>query len=1061
MMNPIRYMAHNHVAANILMLVIMAGGLVALRSVKVEVFPETTLDMVQVQVLYPGAAPEEVEEGIVRPVEEAVHGLDGVKRVTATAAEGMGSVMVEVLESADVDQVLQDVKSAVDRIITFPQEAERPVVQKLITRRQVLSVVVYGDMDPRTLRQRAEAVRDQVLALPEVTQAELSGVPPWEISIEVKEEALRRYGLTLPRVAAAVRAASMDLPGGSIKARGGEILLRTRGKRYYAREYRDLVVLARPNGTRVRLGDLATVRDKLAETDEKALFDGKPAAMVQVYRVGDQTPLDISRAVKAYVARQRATLPPVVKMAVWDDRSETLRDRMDLLLRNAAQGLLLVVVVLGLFLHVRLAFWVTLGIPLSFLGAVACSPWLGVSINMISLFAFILVLGIVVDDAIVVGENVFHYRARGLPLVEASVKGATEVGSPVIFSVLTTVAAFAPLLFISGMMGKFMRNIPIIVIAVLLVSLTESLLVLPAHLARSKPAPEGSGHGPLGRLSALADQLLEWTVRGPYRRTLRLAVAYRYASLALALALLLLTGGIFAGKHLKFIFMPEVEGDVVRGKITMPFGTPVEETERHLKRMIAAARQVVARHDATMPKGESIMRNMYASLGATIPKGGPKGGTSTRGAHLGEMAVYLRPSDQRNVESEVFAREWREAFGEVPGAEAVQFDATIMKFGDAVDIQLGHESFQVLEAAAARVKAALARYPGVFDIRDSHEQGKRELKLRLRPGARALGVSEQELATQVRGAFYGAEALRLQRGRNEVKVMVRYPRSERRSLADIREMRIRPKSTTGGSGAAGEVPLEMAASITEGRGYSVIHRADRKRVLHVTASVNYKVANPDEILAELRKGVLPQLVADYPGLSYDLEGQQRERRESMASLKLGFLMALVLIYALLAIPFRSYVQPILIMSAIPFGLVGAVLGHLVMGYNMSLMSIMGIVAMTGVVVNDSLVMIDFINRNRRGGMALRVAVMEAGARRFRPIMLTTVTTVFALLPILTETSVQARFLVPMAISLAFGVGFSTLITLVLVPVLYMILEDARGAAAWVLGGRHDPDAMAE
>ena len=1045
-MSPIRWMAKNHVAANLLMVMLVLGGLLAGRSIKVEVFPDIELDMVNISVAYPGAGPAEIEEGIVQPIEEAVQGLEGVKRITAAANEGVGAVSVEVLEGQDVDLVLQDIKAAVDRIVTFPREVERPVVQKLIRRRAVLNVVVYGDMDNWTLRQQAEDFRDRLLALPEVTQVELSGVPPYELSLEVKEQTLRYHGLTLDQVAAAVRAASLDLPAGSVKTRGGEILLRTKERRYFAREYRDVVVVSKPDGTMVKLGDIANIRDTFQETDERAHFQGKPAAMIEVFRVGDQTPTQVANAVKKLVQERGEDLPPAVRMAIWFDRSEILQSRLNLLMRNAALGLVLVIVVLGLFLQVRLAFWVTLGIPISVLGALIVMPWCDVSVNMISLFAFILVLGIVVDDAIVVGENTFTHRFSGKPMEQAAPDGAVEVGRPVVFSVLTTVAAFSPLLFISGMMGKFMGSVPIIVISVLMVSLVESLFVLPAHLSRARAKLPNEPAGRLGRLHRRFGALVERFIAGTYTRQLKRAVRYRYVTLALAVTLLMLAIGVFKAGLVKSMFMPELEGDVVHARITMPFGTPPDQTARHLERIQAAAQVLVREYDAKMPRGQSIARNVFTLLGGHV---GRHGGAHVGGAHQGEVAVFLQETDKRNVESDVFAQKLRQRVGEVPGAESVSFSARMMEMGEAIDVQLAHQDFNVLEAASERVKLALKDYRGLSDIADSYEEGKRELKLTLKPEARALGITQQMLASQVRHAFYGAEALRILRGRSELKVMVRYPEGERRSLASVHELRVRTP-------AGGEIPFDQAAHVEDGRGYSFINRTDRKRVINVTAKADHKVANVDAIIGQLKGVVLPQIQADYPGLSYDMEGQQRERRESMQSILWGFVVALLLIYGLLAVPFRSYSQPLLVMSAIPFGVVGAVGGHLLLGFNMSLLSWMGVVALSGVVVNDSLVMIDFINRIRASGVPLYDAVIMGAQRRFRPIVLTTLTTFFALVPMLAETSVQARFLVPMAVSLAFGVLFGTQIILMLVPALYMILEDARAAVYRWLGRSAPP-----
>jgi multidrug efflux pump subunit AcrB len=1039
-MKAIRWMAKNHVAANLIMILMLAGGVITAMTMKVEIFPEFDLDRVTVSMAYPGAGPKDVEEGIIAPIEEAVYSVEGVKRLLSTASEGSGVVLAEVLEGSDVDLVVQDIKAAVDRIRTFPQLAERPVIQKMIRRRSVLSVVLHGDLDKRTLRDRTEALRDGILALPNVTQADLTGVPIYEISVEIKEETLRRHNLTLNKVAQIIRAGSLDVPAGAIKTRGGEILLRTKERRYTAKEYEDLVVINKPDGTLVRLKEIAKVRDTLEETEEEARFKGQPAAMIEVFRVGDQRPAEVAATVKAFVAEQRKSLPKAVGLDIWFDRSEILQARMDLLKRNAGLGLLLVIVVLGIFLRVRLAFWVTMGIPISILGAMLLLPWFNVSINMMSLFAFILVLGIVVDDAIIVGENAFAHRRMGKPMPQAAADGAVEVTVPVVFAILTTLAAFAPLLFVRGIMGKFMWSMPVIVIAVLLMSLFESLFVLPAHLARTKAVDLDAPKGALGRLHLRFEKRVERFIAGPYRRLIERAIRYRYITLALALVMLIMTVGLFAGGYIKTVFMPRVEGDVVHAKLTMPFGSPATKTKLHVKRIQQLAEQMVEEYDAKMPRGQTILRNIYTVVGGHMSRRSVGSGSP----HLGEVAVYLKQSDQRNVSSIGFARRWSEVIGEVPGAESLKFRAELMHMGEDIDVQLSHDDFAVLLAASERVKKALHEYKGLFDIADSYEEGKRELALKLRPEARALGINQAELANQVRGAFYGAEALRMLRGRNELRVMVRYPLSDRRSLADINAMRIRTP-------AGGEIPFAQAAMIDDGRGFSYIQRTNRRRVIDVTARANREVANPDEIVAELKTGVLPQLQADYPGLTFDLEGQQREHAEGLASLKWGFLVALGVIFGLLAIPFRSYTQPLLVMSAIPFGVIGAVLGHLLMGFDMSLLSMMGVVALTGVVVNDSLVLIDFINRNRKEGMSIYDAVLAGGQRRFRPIVLTTATTFLALVPMLAEPSVQAKFLVPMAVSLAFGVLFATQITLVLIPALYMILEDAKAAWAWLRG----------
>ncbi len=1031
MRGALAWMAGNPVAANLLMGVFVVGGLVLGPRVKQEVFPEVTLDRVQVSVAYPGAGPAEVEDGILRPVEERVAGLDGVKELRSVAREGVGVVTLVLAEGHDPHRVLQDVKGEVDRLTSLPRDAERPVVAQAVNRREVVSLVVYGEVPEGTLRHHAETIRDDLLALPGITQVELGGVRPYEISIEVPEANLRRYGLTLEGIAARVRRGSQDLPGGTVKAAGGEVLLRTTERRTLGAEYADIPVVADAGGARVRLGDLAEVRDGFAETDEFARFDGQPAAMVRVFRVGDQKPTELSEAVARYAAEKGPGLPPGLSLASWNDTSDLFRSRRDLLLKNAALGLVLVFAVLGLFLELRLAVWVMLGIPISFLGALLLMPGLGVSLNMISLFAFILALGIVVDDAIVVGENVYDHRQRGAPYAEAAVTGAWEVGGPVVFSVLTTVAAFVPLLFVTGTLGKFMGVIPVVVISILLVSLVESLFVLPAHLAgRGRDLPL---RGPL----ALAERVrrgfgagLAWFIRGPYRGLLALALEHRYTTVAAAVALLLLTVGLVGSGLIKFRFMPEVDSDVVTATLQLPRGAPVAETARVAELLTRRAQEVVA------AQGAGVARHLFAVVGSTLAQGGPVGGGGEAGTHRAEVALLLAPSERRGVPSAEIAAQWREAVGEVPGVETLTFASNLVRLGANLDVRLAHADPVTLGRATDRLRAALAEYPGVRDVADSRALGARELNLTLKPEAAALGVTEEDLGRQVRGAFFGAEALRLQRGRHEVRVMVRYPAADRRSRHALETLRVR---TPGG----GELPLAQAAHWAEARGPGEIHRSDQKRVVNVTASVDDRVANAEAMLAELKADLLPRLLADHPGLSFDLEGEEKERRDSLASLRTGFGLALFAIYALLAVPFRSYSQPLLIMAAIPFGAVGAVLGHWVLGFSLSMLSVFGLVALSGVVVNASLLLIDRANQARRDGATAVEAALDAGQRRFRPILLTSLTTFFGLVPILAEQSVQAQFLIPMAISLAFGVLFATVVTLALVPALYLVLEDLR------------------
>ena len=1025
---PIAWMAQRSVASNLLMFGLILGGFIFSSKVKQEVFPEFTLDMVTISVPYPGASPEEVEQGITTIIEEAVRGLDGVKRVKSTSGEGRAGITVELLDGADNNKALADIKAAVDRITNLPADAERPITSLAATRNIAMSLVLHGDQEHETLRQLAEQVRDDLLSSPDITLIELKSVPPREVAVEINQDTLRAHNLTLGQVAAVVRGASIDLPGGGLKTSSGETLVRTKERRDLSEEFSEVIIKGSAQGGQLRLGQVAELRDGFQEMDINTAFNGHQAIQLDIYRVGSQGPLQVAAAVKRYMAE--TALPGGVEMSIWNDRSKMYAERADLLKRNAINGLILVFVVLGLFLELKLSFWVMLGIPISFFGAFLLMPVMDVSVNMISMFAFLLTLGIVVDDAIVVGENIYEKRTQGLPPLRAAVEGVKEVGSPVIFAVLTTVAAFMPLFFVPGGSGKFMRNVPAIVISVLVISLVESLFVLPAHLAHSKPT---SGKGLIGRPQRAVSRLLNLFIKVIYQPVLRFCVRYRYFSFSWAIATLILSIAMMKGGHLKFTFMPKLEGDNVVASARLPVGAPLEDTLKVQAKLLKTLNEVLDRHGGA----NNISLGVMSLTGSTMAQMGPRPPSSEGGSHVADVSVRLVSIDQRNVSAGQVAREWRAANRDLVGVRSITFGASVGAVGGApIDVMLSHRDPEVLEQASAALAARLATFQGVSDIQDGFASGKRQLNLKLKPAAQRLGLSEREVARQVRDAFFGAEALRQQRGRDEVRVMVRLPRADRERLSSLERLIIQTPM-------GGEVPLMEVATLTEGRAFSEIQREEGRRVVHITADVDNSVANANEVMAKTAKDIIPELIKTFPGLSYSAEGQQREQGDTMESLKTGFTLALALIFVLLAIPLNSYLQPIVIMLAIPFGFVGAVAGHLLLGYDLSLISMMGIVALAGVVVNDSLILIVSVNDFRAQGYSPAEAVVQGGMRRFRPILLTSLTTFMGLMPMIFEPSVQARFLIPMAISLGFGVLFATVLILLVVPSVYLIIEDLR------------------
>jgi len=1029
MRNAVAWFADNHVAANLLMIFLLLAGAITGLTMKIEVFPETELDIISISTPYPGASPAEVEEAILRRIEEKVAGLAGIDRIDSNAREGFGTVTIEVMKDWDIKKLLEEVKAEVDRITTFPDEAEKPEVREVTRRSRVVNVAVFGDAQESTIKHLAEKLKDDFTNLPGITLAELRGVRKGEIAIAISEETLRRYGLTLGYVAEAVRKGSLDLPAGRIKTSSGEILIRTKGRRYRADDYRDLAIITRADGSKVTLGQIADLKDSFEDVDLNARFEGKPAAMIHVYRVADQNALTVADTVRKYVDEARPSLPAGVDVKFYSDRSEILKSRLELLLKNLAIGLLLVTCLLGFFMNVRLAFWVTLGIPISFAACLLVLPYFDVSINMISLFAFIMVLGIVVDDAIIIGENIYRKQEEGYSSFQASVEGAVEVGRPVIFSVLTTIVAFWPLMMAAGTMGKLMRNIPIVVMLVLAGSLVESLFILPAHLERS--ASKAAARNTRPAKEKRTARWLKRMINGPYSRLVKFCINWRYATLTVGVIALALSFGVWKAGWIKFTFFPKVEGNTMRCYVTMPVGTPVERTQEVITRIEQAALEAIAEMDHQRPQeARSLKEYSLMLVGAHSGRGATRGS----GGHLAQVWVNLIESEKRDISTAQLTRRWREKVGAIPDAESITFRSEIHSAGNPVEIHLALDDNDQLISAADDVKMELRRYPGVFDVSDSFLPGKKEMQLKLKPAARSLGLTLDDLARQVRHAFYGAEALRLQRGKDEIKVMVRYPESERKSFGFVEDMRIRTPS-------GGEVPFGQVAQVTVEQGYATIERAQRLRVVKVTADVNEAVTNANEVRMVLTDSFLPRLKSRYPDLRYSLEGEGKEQEESLGDVFTGFAIALFGIYALLAIPFKSFTQPLIVMAAIPFGFVGALAGHLIMGYNISLLSLFGMVGLAGVVVNDSLVLVYAANRMRSQGENARDAVTKAGCLRFRAILLTSLTTFAGLTPMLLERSVQAQFLIPMAISLAFGVLFGTFVTLLLIPCGYIIHED--------------------
>jgi HAE1 family hydrophobic/amphiphilic exporter-1 len=1044
----IRWAIRNAPAMNIIMVAMIAVGLFCTRSLYRETFPDFDLDMIMVTVPYPGATPEEVEEGICQKIEEAVRAVEGIKKITSTAAEGMGTVTLELRSDVtNQDRVLNDVRSAVDQIPSFPEMAEDHEVKLAEMRESVIRVGVVGpkqrDEDADlSLRDLAETVREDLLLLPEVSRVDVTGGKEYQIDIEIPESALRAHRISLRQVAAAVRRENHEMPGGTIRSKSQEVLLRGHNRHLTGKEIAHLPLISQPNGAVLTVNDLGTVRDGFADTTAISEIDDQPVLVLSVLRSTNEDLLAVVDAVQQYVAT--ADVPEGYRLTTWGDRSVEVRDRVELLTKNGLQGLLVVFLLLAAFLDLRLAFWITLGIPFSLLATGAFLFFTGQTLNMISMFAFIMALGIVVDDAIVVGENIYAHRQMGKSFSRAAVDGAVEVAPSVIASVSTTVIAFMPLLFVSGMMGKVVCVLPTVIIAMLVVSLLESLTILPCHLSHADGLVFRVLHWVFyvfawlvhvaQMVNRLASGVLAWVVRRVYAPSLQVALANRSIFVSGCVSVLILAIGLVRAGVVPFIFFPKLDSNSIIASITFPDGTPEAVTERWVREVEDAFWRVAERPESD--RGP-VAHTSYRAVGSQFAGRGPgraMAADSGGGSHLGSVEIELVDASERSLQSDQIVAMWRAEVGAVPGVESLTFGAAFGGPGGLpIEFKLtaNPQAAQHLDEAVDRCKEKLAEFPGIFDVTDDSVPGKWEFRLRIKEEAMAMGVRAADLAETVRATYYGQEVMRLQRGRHEVKLMVRYPKEDRHTLAGFNEIRVRTDDGT-------ERPLTELANVEVVRGYSKINRVDQLRCVTITADIEESVGNAHQIVAAMRDAVLPELLDEYPGLRVRWEGQQEQQEESLRSMLIGFAVALLAMYVLLAFEFKSYAQPLLILLIIPFGMIGAIAGHALQDLPLTIFSIFGVVALSGILINDSIVLTDFINTLRRTGMSTREALTQAGQRRFRPVMLTTVTTVGGLTPILLETSFQAQMLIPMATSIAFGEIFATVLVLYLVPVLYSI-----------------------
>jgi len=1048
----IAWFARNGVAANLLMLAIMGAGAWTLYQDKIplEVFQDMQSRYISVNVPYPASSPEETEETIVLKIEEAIQQVGGIKHVNSTAGSGGGSVFIEVNEGEDPRRVMDDVKIRVDAIPNFPALAEKPIIQHEDSFHSVITVILSADMAERDLKRLGEQTRDELASLPGISHADITGVRNEEIAIEIPEETLRKHGLSLEMISKAIRESAIDMPAGVVKTEAGDVSLRTRGRAYTGEDYARIPLLTRPDGSKLTLGEIAKIIDGFTENPLVTRLNGRRCVMISVMREGKQNAITIGERVKQYIDETNSKLPGGVHLDYWNDRSKIVKGRIDLLLQNAKSCLILVFLCVGLFLRLEAVIWVAVGMIMSFMGAIALMPYMDVSINLSSLMGFILVLGIVVDDAIVISEHCDHLRqTTGLTPLEAAIAGTQRMAVPITFGVLTTVIAFLPMALDSSDWGSMFKPIALIFIAVMLIALVETKLILPSHLAHPFLGRAGDLLAPIHRAS---DGALRWFVRTVYEPTIRFSVNHCYTVLAVLFGGLIVILGLYFGGRIQTTYFPRVPSERIDCRLSMLDGTPVEVTEAQVDRIYKIAEEI--QKEYVGPDGRSVVKHIVATIGTTISSGRGGSSSSGGGSHIGGvvMETYGPEERSRDANTVEMSNEWRKRIGSIVGAEELTFRAEIMRGGDPIDIQLTGTDPKELLSMSEKIKEHLSTYPALFDINDSLDSGRNEIQLRLKPEAQQLGVTVTDLARQVRQSFYGDEVQRIQRGRNEIKVMLRMPKDDRKNLATLDTMRVRTASGL-------EVPFGRVAEAKVLKSFTSIKRVDRRRALNITADADKATIDVAAMRQELTQ-YLDELLSTHSHIRWSFEGEARYQKESQSQMIVSLLIVLAGMYGMMAIPFKSYTQPMIVLLVVPFGIVGSVIGHLFHGLPLSIMSLFGILGVCGVVVNDTLVLVDEINDLKANGMSLREAVQRGGVLRFRAIFLTQITTFFGLVPLIFDgtwlakvlpflfsngaQSTHAQFLTPVSVAMGYGSLFATVITLYLVPLCYLAVADVLG-----------------
>lgn len=1020
----IRFFNNHPTAANLMMLAILAAGIFTLPDLQRETFPDFFPAEVQISVPYPGATASEVEEAICRRLENALESVTFVEETRSEARENIGTVVVQMREGANFQEFFNDIRTEVEAIDDFPEETEEPLVEALYKTDPVVTLAITGPMSDTDLKIFCEELEDEIQLHTEVTQVDLGGFSDRQIRIEIPAQTLMQYGLSLDEVAGIIKRQSVDLPAGAIENSEQEVVIRFTEERKSAHEFRDLIVFAEPGGGIIRLGDIAKISDRFELEEEKVFFNGQRAGLLHIKKTSDQDALDVLASLKTFLKKEERRSPPGVSFQITEDFTSIVKDRLRMLVKNGVQGFILVFLTMWLFFGRRFSFWVAAGLPVSFLGAIFVMQYFGLSLNMLTMVGLLIALGLIMDDAIVIAENIITHFRKGANAFDASAAGVKEVAKGVVSSFVTTICVFGPLAFLEGTIGRVLEAMPAVLILTLIVSLVEAFFILPHHLSHSLESREDKP----GRLRQKVEEGMEYVRDILLDRLIKFVLAWRYAAVGLVVFVFLFSLGLVAGGWIPFTAFPELDGDVVAARLQLPQGTPLEKTEEIVKRLTEAIEEVNEELTPAQPSGQSLVKNISVryNMNADAYASGP---------HLATITIDLLSAEIRASTSDEILGLWREKTGEPADVLNLKFTEPVLSpAGRSFDIRISGQNLQQMKNAGEELTRELAGYKGAVDITDDLHPGRPEVHVTLREGAFGLGLDAANVASQLRSAFYGKTASEIQVGTEDIEIDVRFSEEDRDSMADIDGFRL---TLPNGK----QIPLSSAARLQYGRGWARIAHIDGQRTVSVQGDIDKRRGNTAQILADLEENYFPLLKEKYPDLTIRFSGEYEETQTTQGSMKRAMLIGFLGIYLLLSFQFRSYVEPIIVMAAIPLALIGVIWGHILIGYDLTMPSMMGFASLAGIVVNDSILLVVFIKKRIDQGHSAMEAAARASGDRFRAILLTSLTTIAGLLPLLSEGSLQAQILKPLAVSIVFGLMASTVLILIIVPALYGILDD--------------------